>query len=380
LRYKLDPTTMNDLIVYLTSEDLHSSTIYQVIPRLVNILELYVIPSPLVDRKCDIPTVSTLDENGISLQAYFPKGRTDRVSYDAVACAMLFRWLEKEKENKICDIFGVWLSSFDFVRRLISDLLEDISSWTSLEKEDAELSAILLLYSTQIKHGIPAELVPLAEIPNVGRVTADQIAEALKSIKPPATEDVIREKLTSVVLRNRDATVSEIIRVWNPVTSPLEQIKQRHEREHRIKQTILKILRDEEETRDFECKEELLLTDRGKKETLAKQVAAFANNSGGFLIIGVTDGPPRKIAGINRRDYQREQFSQVIEDWIEPSYDAYDYTIINIDRDRIIVLEINPNTYTEPLKIRTSSLIPYRKDGRTVFVSLDEYKQLKGIN
>ncbi|MFW9996771.1 MAG: RNA-binding domain-containing protein, partial [Candidatus Odinarchaeota archaeon] len=380
LRYKLEPTTVNDLVNYLTSEELHSSTIHEVITRLVNILEVYVYPSPLVERKCDVPTVSTLDECGIYFQTYFPQSRTDRVSYDAVACAMLFRWLEKEKKHKLCDVFGVWPTSFDYVRRLLTGLLGGFSGWVLLEKEDVEQSAILHLYSEQIKHGIPEELVPLAEIPYIGRVTAEQINEILKSTKTPVTEEIIQNKLAAVALRDRDITIPEIIRVWKPDTSPLEQIKKRHERENRIKQTILKILKDEEETRDFECKEQLLLTDKKTKETLAKQVAAFANNSGGFLIIGVTDELPRKITGINPRDYGREQFSQVIEDWIKPSYDSYEYTIINVNHDKILVLEIHQHDYTEPLKIKTNNLIPFRKDSRTVFIALDEYKRLKSVS
>jgi len=235
-----------------------------------------------------------------------------------------------------------------------------------------ELFSLLHLYSRQIEYGVPEGLVGLVEIHQIGQKKAISIFNELEGEKGPLDLEKLKKLLKN--LNFKEYQLEAISKNWDPDISPVESIKKRFLHELELVRILGRII-DEDEDRDFECKQELLLFDSRGKIKLAKQIGAFANAKGGLLIIGFSDERPRKVVGIRKQDYKREKFSDVINSRISPSYDSYIFNLIKFEGKNIIVIEIEAHKLEEPLVV--DEQIPYRKDGETKYISENEYSSYK---
>lgn len=373
--HRVEPHILASLANYFSSSNIKETSIEKVILTTAKVLELRAIPSPEVKRIYDIPTYKMFKHLGIPIEVHFQQNKkgllNDKI---APACAIMYSWLSGMEEKDICEIYGIWTSSFNFIRKKLASILEDFAQWVLSQKKDQETYIILHIFSKQIEHGIAEELVPLAQIPYIARKRSKQIYEALKHLDRQITEEEAISLLEHIDLHDyHPEAVSE---VWNPETPPRELLLRRNERKFNLIQIIDQI-RKEEETRDSECKSELGLSTIPHKKTLAKEVGAFANAQGGFLVIGLTDDVPHEVVGVRVRDYKRETISQVINTRLTPSFDGYEYTNLEFEGVNLIVLEIRAHTMPDPLYL--DGRIPYRKDGSSVYLKdLEEYRNFKG--
>ncbi len=110
--------------------------------------------------------------------------------------------------------------------------------------------------------------------------------------------------------------------------------------------------RKERENNNLEYKQELNNTEPNKQKLL-KAVSGFANASGGFLIIGVTekdDGTPDKICGI-----EKKIGNQKIDEWINnvliSNIDEkvrYEPKVFDIENNRVVVVLYIPESPKKP--------------------------------
>lgn len=93
------------------------------------------------------------------------------------------------------------------------------------------------------------------------------------------------------------------------------------------------------ENRDFEFKSAAVLKDPGGAGTISKQVSAFANARGGFLILGVTDRPPRRLEGVEVSSELAKHLNDRIQ--VEPHVEYPTPRLLEAENGRhIIVLHI----------------------------------------
>jgi predicted HTH transcriptional regulator len=76
------------------------------------------------------------------------------------------------------------------------------------------------------------------------------------------------------------------------------------------------------EHRDFEFKSGRVLRDGEGIGALSKQVSAFANSRGGFIVIGVSEGSPRTIEGVEVDGELAKRINDRIKVYPMPSYPA----------------------------------------------------------
>jgi len=107
--------------------------------------------------------------------------------------------------------------------------------------------------------------------------------------------------------------------------------------------------RKEREGYHLDFKGEIRAPDKAKKE-LSKDISAFANTSGGFLIIGVDK--LNNIVGVDRIVQNKEideWLNQILSTNIEPPVFYYDPKIISIpDSDKVIVVLQVPESTKKP--------------------------------
>ncbi|MFA7420181.1 MAG: ATP-binding protein [Melioribacteraceae bacterium] len=83
-------------------------------------------------------------------------------------------------------------------------------------------------------------------------------------------------------------------------------------------------------------------------EKIAKEIIAFANTRGGFLLIGVDDN--RKIYGIAGEKGDNDLIREVAEKYCEPKVDI-NLECMNIEKKDILVVEI-PESNNKPHRIQ----------------------------
>ena len=85
---------------------------------------------------------------------------------------------------------------------------------------------------------------------------------------------------------------------------------------------------------------------------LLKQVSAFANTQGGFLIFGVEEtgkgGYPKEIVGIDRGQVNKERMEQIILSNIQPRLNVRIQIIEHQETSKAIVVVQIPNSYLKP--------------------------------
>ena len=102
--------------------------------------------------------------------------------------------------------------------------------------------------------------------------------------------------------------------------------------------------------------------DENKRE-LCKDVAALANNKGGFLIIGVNEivelnSPHKKVdgvTGIDKSKVDKQKYSAFINNYIYPKLDV-EFEYATLDNKDIFYIKIPPNLKGKPYLVD-------RKDG-----------------
>jgi len=85
---------------------------------------------------------------------------------------------------------------------------------------------------------------------------------------------------------------------------------------------------------------------------LLKQVSAFANTQGGFLIFGVKEtgrgGYPKEILGIDTSQINKERMEQIILGNVQPKLDVEIVSIPHRDTSKAIIVIQIPNSYLKP--------------------------------
>lgn len=83
-------------------------------------------------------------------------------------------------------------------------------------------------------------------------------------------------------------------------------------------------------------------------EKIARELIAFANTKGGFLILGVEDNG--KITGVKSEKEEAELVKQTVNNYIEPIID-YKVHFISVEDKEIVVIEV-PESELKPHRIQ----------------------------
>lgn len=101
------------------------------------------------------------------------------------------------------------------------------------------------------------------------------------------------------------------------------------------------------ESQILDYKGELLEDDK-----LLRQISAFANTQGGFLILGIREsgkgGYPEEISGIDKSEINKEKMEQIILGNIQPRLGVKIRSIDHQDPSKAIVVIQIPNSYLKP--------------------------------
>jgi len=160
------------------------------------------------------------------------------------------------------------------------------------------------------------------------------------------------------------------------------------------KQFICEAMDDEKtETELWDFKETLEMwhtsigTEEDKNEKLKfcrNAIASFANNKGGVIIIGITDGPPRKIKGIDssKLEEYRKSIKDVIGKYVEYEGDftQVKQVIMDLEEEEKSCLIIVISQTKEVVAVndgRGNYSYPYREETGTCRASHDEIKKYK---
>ncbi|MFX1566229.1 MAG: helix-turn-helix domain-containing protein [Promethearchaeota archaeon] len=125
------------------------------------------------------------------------------------------------------------------------------------------------------------------------------------------------------------------------------------------------LLEAKQEGQKIEYKSRLLLeTPRSKKE-LAKDIAAFANSSGGFIVVGVEDETWHPI-GIKKGDWDIDKIQQIVTSRINPPV-PIQIRLISLDNRYFGLIRVSPtrrvHKVDEKYPIRRGSIVGYMACG-----------------
>ncbi len=101
---------------------------------------------------------------------------------------------------------------------------------------------------------------------------------------------------------------------------------------------------------DYKQSSALHPTDKNKKE-IAKDVSAFANSDGGFIIYGIVEDcnlPISKDGGVNHIEFSRERLEQIISSNITPRIDGLQVKPIPISTTHSLYVVKIPKSYRAP--------------------------------
>jgi len=118
------------------------------------------------------------------------------------------------------------------------------------------------------------------------------------------------------------------------------------------------------------------------KFKLATDMASFANNKGGALIVGVTDGPTRRITGIpfSGKDLENKlkSISQILETYLEHGKILYEICQVDVESKLCIVIAIAQSQ--EVIEVRAQSgfyAYPFRRIAESVPIRQKEILEMK---
>lgn len=111
------------------------------------------------------------------------------------------------------------------------------------------------------------------------------------------------------------------------------------------------IQNEERESQALEYKQEITPNDHGKTELL-KDLTAFSNSLGGFLIFGIKeeDGLPKELIGINKNISNQkvdEWITNIVTSGVDPKIN-FQIKTIKIDSEKVVVLIHIPESVRKP--------------------------------
>ncbi|WP_038042104.1 helix-turn-helix domain-containing protein [Thermus tengchongensis] len=97
------------------------------------------------------------------------------------------------------------------------------------------------------------------------------------------------------------------------------------------------------------------LDDKNQKKEFLKDVTAFANAHGGYIIYGIEeeDGKPKALAGVDppsSEDAFKQRITNLLRDAVEPPITHHEAAFLEVDGRRLLLLRI-PKSYTGPHRI-----------------------------
>lgn len=97
------------------------------------------------------------------------------------------------------------------------------------------------------------------------------------------------------------------------------------------------------------------LDDKNQKKEFLRDVTAFANAHGGYIIYGIEeeDGKPKALVGVNlpsSEDAFKQRITNLLRDAVEPPITQHEAAFLEVDGRRLLLLRI-PKSYTGPHRI-----------------------------
>lgn len=135
------------------------------------------------------------------------------------------------------------------------------------------------------------------------------------------------------------------------------------------------LLEQTDETITLDFKREIRLSSDRDKNGFAKDVSAFANTKGGYIVFGKED--PReggRIIGIRPETFNSEQMQQIISQKCYPPV-RFEAKLIQLDSKWLVLLTI-PESPLRPHEIRETRAVYVRRGSTTDKATIPEIKQM----
>jgi len=123
------------------------------------------------------------------------------------------------------------------------------------------------------------------------------------------------------------------------------------------------------------------MTDGGNKEFL-KDIGAFANTIGGYLIYGIDEqeGVPKKIIGVEIKDFDklRLHFENLLRTGVSPKIVGTDFAAVGIKGSQKIIIIKIPKSLTRPhmVTVKNHSRFYARNSAGTYQLDVDDLRKL----